>query len=181
MNVVIERVSETTVQHINQIDAPFKVDSRLKLQINGDSIEFTVETIPEYIKRYSDEEDGIDDPSEYSGNADKVAYIAFVDEQLAGQILIRKSWNNYAYIENIKIAGDFRNRGIATKLLACAKAWAKELQLPGIALETQNNNVAACKLYHKNGFRIGGFDFNLYKGLKQDTKEIALYWYYLFD
>ena len=36
--------------------------------------------------------------------------------------------------------------------------------MPGIMLETQNNNVAACKFYEKCGFVIGGFDFLGYKG-----------------
>jgi ribosomal protein S18 acetylase RimI-like enzyme len=58
--------------------------------------------------------------------------------------------------------------------------WAKEKGLPGLMLETQNNNVAACHLYESCGFELGGFDRNLYKGLHPDTKEIALYWYLFF-
>jgi streptothricin acetyltransferase len=44
-------------------------------------------------------------------------------------------------------------------------------------LETQNNNVGACKLYEACGFTLGGFDRYLYRGEMPDTREIALFWY----
>lgn len=48
--------------------------------------------------------------------------------------------------------------------------------MPGIMLETQNNNVAACKFYEKCGF-----DFLVYKGLDMQNDEVALYWYLHFE
>jgi streptothricin acetyltransferase len=59
-------------------------------------------------------------------------------------------------------------------------AWARDRQLAGVMLETQNNNVAACRLYESCGFQLGGFDRCLYQGLHPGTHEIALYWYLLF-
>jgi ribosomal protein S18 acetylase RimI-like enzyme len=61
-----------------------------------------------------------------------------------------------------------------------AIAWAQDRQLPGVMLETQNINVAACRLYERCGFTLGGFDRYLYQGLHPDTEEIALYWYLVF-
>ncbi|MBP1701359.1 MAG: acetyltransferase [Chloroflexi bacterium] len=58
--------------------------------------------------------------------------------------------------------------------------WAKARGFPGIMLETQNNNVAACRLYERTGMQLGGFDKYLYKGITPDTEEIALYWYLIF-
>lgn len=60
------------------------------------------------------------------------------------------------------------------------KRWAQEKGLAGITLETQNNNVKACKFYENCGFEIGGFDLFLYKGIDQHQDEIALYWYLTF-
>jgi ribosomal protein S18 acetylase RimI-like enzyme len=57
--------------------------------------------------------------------------------------------------------------------------WAKTKLLAGIMLETQNNNVAACRFYERCGFKLGGFDRYLYKGISKNTEEIALYWYLL--
>jgi ribosomal protein S18 acetylase RimI-like enzyme len=48
-------------------------------------------------------------------------------------------------------------------------------------LETQNNNVRACYFYESCGFRIGGFDNLLYRGLDPDTDEVAIYFYFQFE
>ena len=48
---------------------------------------------------------------------------------------------------------------------------------PGIRLETQTNNVTACRFYQRYGFKIGGFDKYLYTALGKEREEIALYWY----
>ena len=42
---------------------------------------------------------------------------------------------------------------------------------------TQSNNVAACRLYERFGFRLGGFDRDLYRRLDPATQEVALFWY----
>ncbi len=62
-----------------------------------------------------------------------------------------------------------------------AIAWARSKQLPGIMLETQNINVAACRFYESCGFKLGGMDRFLYKGISKDLDEIALYWYLLLE
>jgi ribosomal protein S18 acetylase RimI-like enzyme len=53
--------------------------------------------------------------------------------------------------------------------------------LPGIMLETQNNNIGACKFYERCGFQLGEFDKFLYKGLEEEMTETAMYWYLLLD
>jgi ribosomal protein S18 acetylase RimI-like enzyme len=57
--------------------------------------------------------------------------------------------------------------------------WAKHQNFPGITLETQDNNVPACKFYEKCGFVLGGFDLYAFRNLS-NASEIALYWYLIF-
>ena len=75
----------------------------------------------------------------------------------------------------------FRRQGVGKALIVQARQWAQERNLAGIMLETQNNNVGACMLYERCGFRLGGVDKYLYKGINSETDEVALYWYVLFD
>jgi ribosomal protein S18 acetylase RimI-like enzyme len=75
---------------------------------------------------------------------------------------------------------DYRGQGVGYALIQRAVEWAKSTGLPGIMLETQDNNVAACRLYQRCGFELCGFDTHLYKGLDPATDEIALYWYLIF-
>jgi streptothricin acetyltransferase len=65
-------------------------------------------------------------------------------------------------------------------LMKRAIEWAKEQNYPGLTLETQTNNVPACKLYEKFGFVLSGFDLNAYKNDPDCRDEIALYWYLIF-
>lgn len=97
-----------------------------------------------------------------------------------GQVVVKRNWNDYAYIEDIKVDKRFRRYGIGRKLIEQVKCWAKDRGMPGIMLETQNNNVSACKFYESCGFFIGGFDMCVYKGMHKHTDEIAVYWYFIF-
>lgn len=52
--------------------------------------------------------------------------------------------------------------------------WREEL------LETQDNNLAACRFYHRCGFVLGGVDALLYSNTSA-RGELALFWYKPFD
>jgi streptothricin acetyltransferase len=78
------------------------------------------------------------------------------------------------------VGANFRRQGIGRRLIEQAIDWAKARGLPGLMLETQNNNVAGCHLYEACGFHLGGFDQDLYRAIDPNTTEIALYWYLTF-
>lgn len=109
---------------------------------------------------------------------DVEAYGAFVNGALAGKIELTSTWNGLASIEHIVVSREFRQRGIATALIDFAKSWAQDRQLKGLRLETQTNNVPACRLYLLNGFEVGGFDRFVYRTQAHVANEIALYLYW---
>lgn len=166
------------------IDNSFTVDSILVLSLTGRQISFTVKEIPAYTKNYakkhSNEEAG-DDYSGYIDSPDRIVYLACIDNHAAGCIVLRRNWNKYAFIEDIAIDKNYRGYGIGRKLIEQAKQWTKKGGMPGIMLETQNNNVSACKFYESCGFVIGGIDLHLYQGIHEHNDEIALFWYLLFE
>jgi ribosomal protein S18 acetylase RimI-like enzyme len=72
----------------------------------------------------------------------------------------------------------FRRRGLATLLMDKAVSWTREAGLSAIRLETQSNNVAACRFYQHYGFVLGGHDRFLYRELDDEySGEISLFWY----
>ncbi|SEG75049.1 GNAT family N-acetyltransferase [Paenibacillus sp. UNC499MF] len=167
-----------------EVDGSFVVDSVLALTLENGRIGYTVTEVPRYIKNYADEPDGETEDSGYAGhigNPDKVMYLACSGNRLIGQISLRKNWNAYTYVEDIKIDPAYRRYGVGRKLIDQARQWAKAGGMPGIMLETQNNNVRACKFYESCGFVLGGFDSCLYKGLDKQSQEVALYWYLMLD
>jgi ribosomal protein S18 acetylase RimI-like enzyme len=177
VGIAIQELDEHNVQDVNRCDGTFIVDSQLVLHAENGIIHYSVVGVPPYQKHYPPDEI---DYTTYIAHPDKAIFFAYVGGQLAGQIRLRKNWNRYAYVEDIAVDIQYRERGVGRALMARAVAWAKTKQLPGIMLETQNNNVAACQFYERCGFKLGGFDRYLYKGITQSTEEIALYWYLLF-
>jgi len=175
MELVIKEVDETNYNDVGTCNGEFIVDSQLILHAENNKIHYTVIDRPTAKKRY--EQDEVD-YSTFKDKLERTVFLAYVGGKVAGQIDLRKNWNKYAYVEGLVVDLNFRRLGIGQALISQAKRWALERQLPGIMLETQNNNVRACKFYEGCGFKISGFDNNLYKGIDAKTDEVALYWYF---
>ncbi len=177
VSLIILPFDESNNNDLNRVDGSFTVDARLILSARDGQISYTIEPVRPYLKRYPAEQF---DWNTFIGNPDKAIYLAYVDGQVAGQIILWKNWNGYGYIEDIAVDVHFRRHGIGRRLIEQAITWAKERGLPGLMLETQNNNIAGCRLYEACGFHLGGFDRELYKAISPGTDEIALYWYLFF-
>jgi streptothricin acetyltransferase len=90
----------------------------------------------------------------------------------------REAWHNAARLWNIAIDRAYRRQGLGRELMQRAIAWAREQGLRAIWLETQTNNLPACRFYHALGFRLGGLDDHLYSNDDLDEREVALFWWY---
>lgn len=144
----------------NEVFDVFLVDGEIRL-------------VARHVEQFTKTYDADDSPAE-----DVESYGVFVNNALAGKIDLAPAWNDLASIEQIVVAREFRQCGIATVLIDFAKSWALSKQLKGIRLETQTNNVGACKLYLKNGFKVGGFDSFTYRTQPRVSNETALYFYW---
>ncbi len=129
-----------------------------------------------YAKSYKAEEFSLND---YISSSDKVIFYAFDNETVLGQIVIKIHWNEFCLIEDIAVARCARQKGVASSLIDHAQNWANTKNLKGLMLETQDVNLAACRLYIKNGFHIGSIDTPLYKNL-ECCGEKAIFWYKMF-
>ena len=150
------------------LDASFSVTEELRPYFVDGRFGYDIVAVEPYQKSYGDDEDE---------HTDGELFIARLDGRAAGAIALSEAWNEYARIDNILVDASLRRGGVATALLHHATDWCRARQLPGLMLETQNNNIAACRLYERFGFRLGGFDQELYRGLDPATSEIALFWY----
>jgi streptothricin acetyltransferase len=157
-------------------DGQFTVEGRLVLSAEQDVLSYKVDSLPPYEKRYPAE---AIDYAAWIGNPDRAMFLAYLDEQVAGEMRISRSWNGFAYIDDIVVDRQFRRLGVGRELIEQAKQWSQAHGLAGVMLETQNNNLAGCRLYARSGFVLAGFDRFLYRALHPGTEEIALYWYWL--
>ncbi|HEY93609.1 MAG TPA: GNAT family N-acetyltransferase [Dehalococcoidia bacterium] len=177
-SIKIFEITSDNIGDVNTSDTTYEIKARIVPEINNDVISYSIEEIyPAYLKTY--EEDDIDHTS-YIDNPDKVIFLAYINGKHAGQIVLRKNWNIFAYIEDIRVSSDYRRRGIGIALLNKAEEWATKGGMPGIMLETQDVNVPACRLYEKAGYILGGVDKKLYGATEKYAHETALFWYKVF-
>lgn len=83
--------------------------------------------------------------------------VAEVDEAIVGIAFFNiaisvKKGGKYVWLNDLYVHPDYRNRGIAKKLLLKLIYWAEGEQCKGIELETGINNAATKALYNSLGF-----------------------------
>lgn len=104
----------------------------------------------------------------------------WLDGRAVGHIVMSTHWSGFAYIDELAVDESARRHGVARSLLDVAQFWSRKRNLPGIVLETQNNNLAACRLYERCGYVVGGVDHMRYRGIDPYTRETAIFWYLIF-
>jgi ribosomal protein S18 acetylase RimI-like enzyme len=107
--------------------------------------------------------------------------VAWLGERAVGHLVISRHWNGFAHVDELAVDTSARQQGVARALLEVAQFWSRKRDLPGIMLETQNNNLAACRLYERCGYVVGGVDHLLYRAIDPDTRETAIFWYLIFE
>ena len=176
MKITLRQMDSQSLQQVDGFNRNSMVNSHLLLHLQDNKISYSVIPVEPYEKILSVE---AEDYTTFIDNPQKVIFFADVDGKPAGQIKLIPWWNKFGYIEELVVDTEFRGKGVGGALMSRAIEWAKQQNFPGLTLETQDNNVQACKFYEKCGFILGGFDLYAYKNL-DNASEIALYWYLIF-
>jgi ribosomal protein S18 acetylase RimI-like enzyme len=93
-----------------------------------------------------------------------LVWVARIGDRIAG-FLIAAIENGKVSIETCNVAGVFRRKGIASKLIAACEKAAKQRGYKDMKLEVYVENAAQV-LYFTLGYRVSGFKRNYY-GLKK--------------
>ncbi len=79
-----------------------------------------------------------------------------------------------AVLWDIRVSPDVRGKGVGSRLLRAAEAWAVSKGCRQFKVETQNINLRACRLYEARGFVLRTVNRSAYPEL---PGEIQLLWY----
>ena len=79
-------------------------------------------------------------------------FVACLDKKIIGFMVVEMT--DELNIENIVVKKEYRNYGIATRLLEYAKEFAESAKIDRLSLEVSKNNITAFLLYKKFGFEI---------------------------
>lgn len=180
MEITIRKMNPQESPQTNSFSRKSTVNSRLVLGIENEELFYTIVPVEPYEREVhaEDVDYGFDD----AGPTIFFAEVGAIRESplLAGRIKMMRWWNRFAYVEDLVVNPEYRGMGIGRQLLERGIQWSRENGYPGVMLETQDDNVPACRLYQSAGFVLSGFDRNVYKAINPDTKETALYWYLIF-
>lgn len=88
------------------------------------------------------------------------------DERI--RAVIGNTLDFFVCIEWIAVRPDHRSKGIASKLLAAAEAWARGRKHPGVWLDCRQN---VTQLYEKNGYILAG----MYEGSSKTNAPVVKY------
>jgi RimJ/RimL family protein N-acetyltransferase len=103
--------------------------------------------------------------AEWIASPDRRVFVAVVEDRLIGFVevhLVRPSGRPsmvrpyLAAKLGIAVTAGYRRRGIGTRLMRTAEAWARSQGAEGLVLDCHAANSAAIRLYEKVGYRIRG-------------------------
>ncbi|MBD8451120.1 GNAT family N-acetyltransferase [Serratia rubidaea] len=174
MNAVcIERITDLPAGYLENNDFTFYVECYAQPAFGTPVERWPTQPVAPYRKHY---------PLAPFINDEGDTFLARRDGVAVGHITLSKNWNDYTLIEEVAVSRSARRHGIGSALLDAAQQWARERDTAGLMLETQNNNLAACRCYQRYGFTLGGIDHLLYRGQPDIADhEIALFWYLPFN
>jgi ribosomal protein S18 acetylase RimI-like enzyme len=129
----------------------YKINTATQLQICDLLYECNNNFIPSLSSRVSIE----DYSKKIFSNA--VNFEAWNNKKLIGLISMYIN-NNFGYITNVCVLKTYSKKGVASKLLQNCFNYAIENKTFYIELETNENNIAAMKLYTKFGFKFSKKD-----------------------
>ncbi|KAM0250690.1 hypothetical protein ACHAQJ_008524 [Trichoderma viride] len=175
----IRRATRLTKEDISGRDFSFEISAEVAKPYDALTRDETIVTTPVTVIK---KDFGFDE-SEFENikGSDDALFTLVENERVYGYIHATKSWNNMVEIRWIVLDVSIRGHGYGKMLLNEVLKWARRLGVAGIRLESQSNNVAACCFYKRYGFKFGGYDEYLYKGILQNRNETAFFWYYVLE
>lgn len=118
-----------------------------------------------------------DENYDYETMREKSVFIGAYDgEKCIGLAILQDTWTKYMYLYDLKVSKAYRSQGVASALVEEAKRIVKTKGYRGLYTQGQDNNLSACLFYINTGFRIGGFDSEIYKGTKQEGKADIIFY-----
>ncbi|MBQ7104384.1 MAG: GNAT family N-acetyltransferase [Bacilli bacterium] len=101
---------------------------------------------------------------EFEMNPYTKIYIYIENDNILGILHINDIYDRYE-INNIYVLEEYRNKGIASKLLEYVIELGKKNNILNITLEVRKNNVNAIKLYNKYNFKEKAIRKGYYNGI----------------
>lgn len=176
MKIEIESISWDQIGEYAKIPISFEVKSILDVSLHSNGINGIGVMEKEIEFPYQKDYDENETPYDWAKKWSTKNWGLFVakknkSEVIAGITIALKTnglnmlegRTDLAVIWDIRVKPDYRNTGVGTLLFQKAIEFSKKGNCKTIKIETQNNNVNACRFYAKQNCYLGGIHANVYK------------------
>lgn len=181
MSILIEEESTSALVEYGRISIAFIVKSKFVAEPDGNGgwNLFEVPVEPPYVKDYDEGEPPTLRPNWDTSNWRIVS--AFVEDERVGGALVAcrtpgsdflEGRDDLAALWDIRVAPEWRGRGIGTGLFERVVSYAKSVGCVELKIETQDINVGACKFYEQQGCQLTDVTPGAYPGWPGETEFI---------
>jgi ribosomal protein S18 acetylase RimI-like enzyme len=177
----VSRVQPTAegLETYRGVSSEFEVTSRVNIKALESGSIVPVPIKPPYTKSLDDE-----DPRDWPHLYDLDLWALFIasdDGAPAGACAVARGVSSLyfdsrpdeALLWDIRVSPEHRQRGAGRALLEAAASWARADGCTALLIETQDTNVAACRLYVSAGCKIQEVRHGAYKEYPQ---EVLIVW-----
>ena len=87
---------------------------------------------------------------------DEWVSVAIADGQIIAflSIEVHHEEEEYIYLDDLSVTKEYRSKGIGTRLIQGAEAYAREINISAIYFHVEKSNAEAFKLYQRLGYEI---------------------------
>ena len=186
-SILIRELTLEDVSRLREINSRFTSDSVLQVEKVGEGPEVSWRLCEVPLASPFDKGHGYDITdqeltalSEFVKQGQGLFLVAEAAGRLVAFLEVRpQEWNHTAFVWSVLVGWDYRRRGLGRRLLERAIAWARAKGYRALCLETQSNNINACRFYRHTGFRLTGIRDDLYSNDDLAKSEVAIFWSYL--
>lgn len=175
MNCEIRKLNWPIIHLLPHEHQPFDVIGRFVPVYDGEK--WTYREILYKENRQKKYKDDTIDPKDYIDNNRQAIFLVVCDNLCVGAIRVSTGWSGDGIIEDLAVDILYRRQGLGRKLMDSAVKWCRDQHYRRIMLETQDNNLQACRFYITYGFALCGINTQKYALLSEYKDEIALYFY----
>jgi GNAT superfamily N-acetyltransferase len=187
MSIEIIQELNTDLTDYEKVSIAFAVKSQFRIvpiESGLGGLKFVEESVVPYVKDYDEFES--ERPSQWQKRFDISRwgiFAAFEGEQRVGgaavawqtsEVEMLEGREDLACLWDLRVASDYRSKGIGHKLFSYAAQWARERRCRRLKIETQNINVSACRFYARQGCQLKVINSFAYD---ETLNEIQFLWY----
>ncbi|ERJ11006.1 GNAT family N-acetyltransferase [Haloplasma contractile] len=182
--LVVEKPTKQVLEEYSKISIRYKVESVYKLQYIRSGLG-GIMLVEEPVKpQFKDYDSNDDNPSLLINQFDLTNWAvisAFEGEKRVGGAILAyntkgvnmlQDRDDLVVVWDIRVNNEYRGMGIGTKLFQECIEWAKENDCTRLKVETQNNNVVACKFYASQDAKLSNINKFVYADVPDEVQFI---------